>query len=196
MKSQYDAVIIGAGASGLMCAAQAGVRGRRVKVLDHARQPGRKILMSGGGRCNFTNREVTAENYISSNPHFVKSALSRYQPRDFIALARRHGIRFSEREHGQLFCTDSAKEILSMLVSECRRAGVVFGFNTNITGVEQMDANADFRIRTAGEKSIPHPLSWPQAVSPFQLQAPPPLVTRWQSSLGSLWYRPGLGLCP
>ena len=152
MKSQYDAVIIGAGASGLMCAAQAGVRGRRVKVLDHAPEPGRKILMSGGGRCNFTNREVTAENYISSNPHFVKSALSRYQPRDFIALARHHGIRFSEREHGQLFCTGSAKEILSMLVSECRRAGVVFGFNTDITGIEQRDANTGFRIRTAGEK--------------------------------------------
>ncbi len=152
MRSEYDVVIIGAGAAGLMCAAQAGVRGRRVKVLDHAPEPGRKILMSGGGRCNFTNRQVSAQNYISSNPHFVKSTLSRYEPRDFIKLIQGHGIRFSEREHGQLFCTGSAREILSMLLSECNRAGVVFGLNTNITGIERLDPGPGFRLNTAGEE--------------------------------------------
>jgi hypothetical protein len=152
MKNEYDVVIIGAGASGLMCAAQAGKRGRRVKVLDHGPKPGRKILMSGGGRCNFTNRSVSAHNYISSNPHFVKSALSRYRPDDFIDLVRQYGIRFSEREHGQLFCTDSAGQIRDMLLAECREAGVRLLFKTSITGIERQASNQGFRLSsTAGE---------------------------------------------
>ena len=151
MKTEYDVVIIGAGASGLMCAAQAGKRGRRVKVLDHGPKPGRKILMSGGGRCNFTNRSVSAENYISSNPHFVKSALSRYRPQDFIVLVQEYGIGFSEREHGQLFCMDSAGQILEMLLAECRSAGVCLAFKTSVTGIERQTSNRGFRICTAGE---------------------------------------------
>lgn len=151
MKTKYDVVIIGAGASGLMCAAQAGKRGRRVKVLDHGPKPGRKILMSGGGRCNFTNRRVSAQNYISSNPHFVKSALSRFRPQDFIALVRQYGIRFSEREHGQLFCTGSAREILGMLLAECRSAGVCLAFKTSVSGIERQASTRGFRICTAGE---------------------------------------------
>ncbi|MGD9822795.1 NAD(P)/FAD-dependent oxidoreductase [Desulfobacter sp.] len=151
MKTQYDVVIIGAGASGLMCAAQAGKRGRRVKVLDHGPRPGRKILMSGGGRCNFTNRRVSAQHYISSNPHFVKSALSRYRPQDFIALVRQYGIRFSEREHGQLFCTGSAGQILDMLLAECRSAGVCLAFKTSVSSIERQASTRGFRICTAGE---------------------------------------------
>lgn len=151
MKTDYDVVIVGAGASGLMCAAQAGKRGRRVRVLDHGPKPGRKILMSGGGRCNFTNRRVSAHNYISSNPHFVKSALSRYRPDDFIDLVRQYGIRFSEREHGQLFCTDSAGHILDMLLAECRSAGVGLASKTNVTGIKRQASAHGFRIQTSGE---------------------------------------------
>ncbi|WP_020590182.1 NAD(P)/FAD-dependent oxidoreductase [Desulfobacter curvatus] len=151
MKTEYDVVIIGAGASGLMCAAQAGKRGRRVKVLDHGPKPGRKILMSGGGRCNFTNRRVSAQNYISSNPHFVKSALSRYRPQDFIDLVRQYGIRFSEREHSQLFCTDSAGQILDMLLAECRSGGVSLTPKTSVIGIEKQPSTQGFQIRTAGE---------------------------------------------
>nr|WP_319396808.1 NAD(P)/FAD-dependent oxidoreductase [uncultured Desulfobacter sp.] len=151
MKIEYDVVIIGAGASGLMCAAQAGKRGKRVKVLDHGPKPGRKILMSGGGRCNFTNRRVSAQNYISSNPHFVKSALSRYRPEDFIDLVRQYGIRFSEREHGQLFCSDSAGQILDMLLAECRNAGVSLTPKTGVTGIERQMSVQAFQINTSGE---------------------------------------------
>ena len=150
MKTEYDVVIIGAGASGLMCAAQAGKRGRRVKVLDHGPKPGRKILMSGGGRCNFTNRRVSARNYISSNPHFVKSALSRYRPEDFIDLVRQYGIRFSEREHGRLFCASSAGQILDMLLAECRKSGVSLAPKTSITGIEKQTPARGFRVRTSG----------------------------------------------
>ncbi|WP_321492292.1 NAD(P)/FAD-dependent oxidoreductase [uncultured Desulfobacter sp.] len=148
MKTRYDVVIIGAGASGLMCAAQAGLRGRRVMVLDHGAKPGRKILMSGGGRCNFTNRRASAQNYISSNPHFVKSALSRFRPQDFIDLVRRHNISFSEREHGQLFCTGSAKEILAMLLTECEHAKVSLRLNTCVNGIDRADSGQGFRVRT------------------------------------------------
>nr|WP_320190468.1 NAD(P)/FAD-dependent oxidoreductase [uncultured Desulfobacter sp.] len=151
MKTKYDVVIIGAGASGLMCAAQVGKRGRRVKVLDHGPKPGRKILMSGGGRCNFTNRRVSAQNYISSNPHFVKSALSRYRPEDFIDLVRQYGICFSEREHGQLFCTDSAGQILDMLLAECRKAGVSLALKTGVTGIERETSGRGFKVRASGE---------------------------------------------
>lgn len=150
MENRYDVVIIGAGASGLMCAAQAGSRGRRVIVLDHGAKPGRKILMSGGGRCNFTNRRVSAQNYISSNPHFVKSALSRYSPQDFLDLVRRHNISFSEREHGQLFCTESAQEILAMLLTQCERANVSLRLNTSIDGIDRADTGQGFLVHTTG----------------------------------------------
>lgn len=119
-----DVIIIGAGAAGLMCAATAGGRGRRVVVLDHHRSPGRKILVAGGGRCNFTNREVSAANYLSKNPAFPISALKRFGPEDFLEMVERHGIDIEERALGRLFCADSSQEILDMLLAECEGAGV------------------------------------------------------------------------
>lgn len=132
-----DVVIIGAGASGLMCAIEAGKRGRRVVVLDHANKAGKKILMSGGGRCNFTNYTIEPDCYLSHNPHFCKSALSRYSQWDFLALVGRYQIAYHEREHGQLFCDDSAKNILDMLLAECDKAGAVVQLNTRIDAVER-----------------------------------------------------------
>nr|WP_305792997.1 NAD(P)/FAD-dependent oxidoreductase [Sedimenticola hydrogenitrophicus] len=129
--NQYDVIIIGAGAAGLMCAATAARRGRRVLLLDNSRKVGKKILMSGGGRCNFTNRHVQPGNFVSANPHFCKSALKRYTQWDFIALVERYGIAYHEREHGQLFCDGSAREILDMLLAECDQPGV-----TLLTGCE------------------------------------------------------------
>jgi predicted Rossmann fold flavoprotein len=130
--SETEVLIIGAGASGLMCAIEAGKRGRKVLILDHANRAGKKILMSGGGRCNFTNYTIEAKNYLSQNPHFCKSALSRYTQWDFLALIDKHKIPFHEREHGQLFCNDSAKDIVTMLLAECETAGVKIQLNTHI----------------------------------------------------------------
>ncbi|MGC9401845.1 NAD(P)/FAD-dependent oxidoreductase [Vibrio genomosp. F10] len=137
MSNQFDVVIIGAGAAGLMCAAEAGKRGRTVLLVDHAKKPGRKILISGGGRCNFTNYDVSANNFLCKNPHFVKSALSQYTNWDFISLVSKHGIEFEEREHGQLFCVDSAKQIVRMLLDECQLDSVTQRYQANITRVEQ-----------------------------------------------------------
>lgn len=123
-ENQCDVLIIGASASGLMCAIEAGRRGRNVIVLDHANKAGKKILMSGGGRCNFTNIDVTADNFISHNPHFCKSALSRYSQWDFIAMVNKHHIPYHQRDLGKLFCDDSAKDILNMLLAECERSKV------------------------------------------------------------------------
>ena len=134
----YDVIIIGGGAAGLMCAATAAARGRRVLVLEKANKVGKKILMSGGGRCNFTNYSVEPENYISNNPHFCKSALSRYTQWDFIALAERHGIAYEERKHGQLFCRGSAKEILAMLLLECEQAGVEIKTRYSISAIKAL----------------------------------------------------------
>ena len=131
-------IILGAGAAGLMCAATAAQRGRRVLVLERANKIGKKILMSGGGRCNYTNYSVEPENYISSNPHFCKSALSRYTQWDFIGLVEKHAINTEERKHGQLFCVDSAKEILAMLVAECEAAGVEIQSHCEIRGVQEL----------------------------------------------------------
>ncbi|EGW21431.1 NAD(P)/FAD-dependent oxidoreductase [Methylobacter tundripaludum] len=136
--SDTDVIIIGAGASGLMCAIEAGKRGRKVLVLDHANKAGKKILMSGGGRCNFTNYSIEPGNYISHNPHFCKSALSRYTQWDFLALIGRYQIPFHERDHGQLFCNDSAKDILELLLAECNKVGVVVQLNTHIDSVERL----------------------------------------------------------
>jgi predicted Rossmann fold flavoprotein len=115
----YDVIILGAGAAGLMCAAKAGQRGRRVLLLDHANEPGRKILISGGGRCNFTNIHAAPHNFLSQNPHYAKSALGRYTPQDFIALVQNHHIAFHEKTLGQLFCDGSAAQIIDMLLDEC-----------------------------------------------------------------------------
>src|ERR1051325_10525361 len=121
---KYDVLVLGAGAAGLMCAIEAGKRGRRVVVLERADRIGKKILISGGGRCNFTNIHTRPENFLSSNPHFAKSALARYTPADFIAAVEKHGIRYHEKKLGQLFCDGSAREIVAMLEEECRRAKV------------------------------------------------------------------------
>src|SRR4051812_19403779 len=118
---QFDVVVIGGGAAGLMCAAEAGKRGRSVMVIEHSDRVGKKILISGGGRCNFTNLYVTPENFISYNPHFCKSALARYTQRDFIDLVQRHAISYHEKELGQLFCDQSAQLIVRMLTDECRQ---------------------------------------------------------------------------
>ena len=122
--ANYDAIVLGAGAAGLMCAAVAGARGRRVLLLDHADAVGKKILISGGGRCNFTNVNTAPDRFISANPHFAKSALARYTPADFIALVERHGIAYHEKTLGQLFCDGSAKQIVAMLLDEAAKAGV------------------------------------------------------------------------
>src|SRR5580704_11031131 len=115
MAHNYDAVILGAGAAGLMCAIEAGRRGRRVAVLERASRPGKKILISGGGRCNFTNLHCLPENFLSQNPHFAKSALARYTPADFLALVEKHNIRWHEKTQGQLFCDRAASDIVSLL---------------------------------------------------------------------------------
>jgi predicted Rossmann fold flavoprotein len=142
-----DVVIIGAGASGLMCAIEAGKRGRKVLVLDHANKAGKKILMSGGGRCNFTNYTVDAENFISQNPHFCKSALSRFTQWDFLALIDQYRIPFHERSHGQLFCDDSAKDILNMLLAECTKANVVIQLNCSVHKINKI-ADNEFQLKT------------------------------------------------
>jgi len=133
---KVDVIIIGASASGLMCAIEAAKRGRKVIVLDHANKAGKKILMSGGGRCNFTNYDVSTENYISHNTHFVKSALSRFTQWDFIAMVESYEIPYHEREHGQLFCDDSSKDILNLLLDECEKENVRILLKTDIINVE------------------------------------------------------------
>lgn len=139
MNQKVDVVIIGAGAAGLMCAAEAGKRGRRVLVLDHAKKPGRKILISGGGKCNFTNYDVSANNYLCQNPHFVKSALSQYTNWDFISLVSKYGIEFEERDHGQLFCLESAKDIVKMMLSECESPNIQFRYQTDVHSIEKTE---------------------------------------------------------
>lgn len=125
MSLQRDVIVIGAGAAGLFCAAEAGKRGRKVEVLDHAKRLGGKILMSGGGRCNFTNLHTAPENFLSQNPHFCKSALSRYTQWDFISLVEQYGIAYHEKTLGQLFCDNTAKDIVDMLMQECKKAGAI-----------------------------------------------------------------------
>ncbi len=136
MNNSFDVIIIGGGASGLMCALTAGQRGRSVLVLDSSNKVGKKILMSGGGRCNFMNLFVEPDNFISANPHFCISALSRYTQWDFMALVEKHRIPWHEREHGQLFCNDSAKDILNMLLAECEQAGVQIKTHCEITAIK------------------------------------------------------------
>ncbi|MGS0696459.1 NAD(P)/FAD-dependent oxidoreductase [Shewanella sp. 0m-4] len=147
----HDVIIIGAGAAGLMCAATAGYRGRDVLVLDNAKQAGRKILISGGGRCNFTNQKVEPANFICGNGHFVKSALARYRSSDFIELVERHGIEYHERDHGQLFCNDSAKEIVTMLLTECEWAGAQIKLRTEISAISK-NADGLFEVQTDKEQ--------------------------------------------
>ncbi len=137
----YDAIILGAGAAGLMCAAVAGQRGRRVLLVDHADEAGKKIVISGGGRCNFTNIHTAPDRYLSANPHFAKSALGRYTAADFVALVERHGIRWHEKTLGQLFCDGSARQIVAMLLGECEMGRVELALSSPIGDVGH-DGNA------------------------------------------------------
>lgn len=137
MKTEIDVLIIGAGAAGLMCAIEAGKRGRRVIILDHANKVGKKILMSGGGRCNFTNYHIEADKYTSHNPHFFKSALSRYTQWDFIDLVEKHQIEYHEKTLGQLFCNNKSKDIVEMLIRECELNQVSIQLNTSIQSIHK-----------------------------------------------------------
>jgi predicted Rossmann fold flavoprotein len=149
----YDAIVLGAGAAGLMCAAVAGQRGRRVLVIDHAEKAGKKILISGGGRCNFTNIGTAPDRFLSANPHFARSALARYTPADFLALVERYGIAWHEKTLGQLFCDGSARQIVAMLLEECARGGVDFTLGRPVGGVEH---GADgFRVAIGGGRDVP-----------------------------------------
>lgn len=144
-ESAYDVVVLGAGAAGMMCGLTAGRRGRKVLLLDHSPRAGQKILVSGGGRCNFTNLEAGPDHYLSDNPHFCKSALSRFTPRDFIRLVEKHGVAYREKASGQLFCDDRARRIVDLLLAECKAGGVVIQ-----TGcpVKQIEKKKVFRIQT------------------------------------------------
>ncbi|MEO6263868.1 MAG: NAD(P)/FAD-dependent oxidoreductase [Luteimonas sp.] len=146
MAETFDALVIGGGAAGLICAITAGRRGKRVLVVEHANRVGKKILMSGGGRCNFTNTGTTPDNFLSANPHFCKSALARYTPWDFIAMVERHGIAWHEKELGQLFCDESSKQIVKMLLDECAAAGVRVETSCSIERVVHGDT--DFHLHT------------------------------------------------
>jgi predicted Rossmann fold flavoprotein len=137
MPQGYDVIIIGAGAAGLMCAAEAGKRGRRVWLIDHAKKTGEKIRISGGGRSNFTNIHTKPANFLSQNPHFCKSALSRYTPQNFIALVNKHGIKWHEKKLGQLFCDDSSQQNIDMLLKECSDAGVTLDMDTAVEKIEK-----------------------------------------------------------
>lgn len=161
----FDAIIIGAGAAGLFCAALAGQRGRRVLLIDHADEPGRKILISGGGRCNFTNVGTTAANFLSANPHFAKSALGRYSPADFVTLVDRHRIAWHEKTLGQLFCDGSSRQIVAMLLEECTAGGVETAFGAPATvdhrvgrfhiSAGRVTADAPALVLASGGLSIP-----------------------------------------
>ncbi|MBZ9996677.1 NAD(P)/FAD-dependent oxidoreductase [Mesorhizobium sp. BH1-1-4] len=162
----YDVVIIGAGAAGMMCAVEAAKRGRSVLILDHAAAPGEKIRISGGGRCNFTNIHTSPKNFISRNPHFCISALSRYTQRDFIALVERHGVAYHEKTLGQLFCDGSARQIIDMLVSEMQGRGAELALSTSVEAVSKTEEGFELRLSTGsvscrslvvacGGKSIP-----------------------------------------
>lgn len=141
----YDAIIIGGGAAGLFCAIEAGKRGRRVLVIEHNAEVGRKIIISGGGRCNFTNANTSSENFISQNSHFCKSALSRYTPQDFVDLVRKHKIAYYEKKLGQLFCRESSRQIVEMLLRECRDARVEIKTLCSVTNVSK---NENFELET------------------------------------------------
>ena len=166
MAKQYDVAVIGAGAAGMMCAAVAAQRGKRVVLIDHAEKLAEKIRISGGGRCNFTNVNTTPANFLSENPHFCKSALSRYTPADFVALVKKHRIGYHEKHRGQLFCNDSAEQIIQMLKEECAAGDVTWRMPTTVASLEKTDAGyllitntgeilADSVVIATGGLSIP-----------------------------------------
>lgn len=143
----FDVIVIGAGAAGMMCAAQAGARGRRVLLVDHVAKIGERIRISGGGRCNFTNRSVGLDNYLSQNPHFCRSALSRFTQHHFIAMLEARGIRYHEREHGQLFCDETALDIIQMLRDACDDAGVQWAYPCKVSSCQRRDVANNVNVR-------------------------------------------------
>ena len=151
VNQHYDAIILGAGGAGLMCAAVAGQRGKRVLLIDHANQVGKKILISGGGRCNFTNIHTAADRYISNNRHFMKSALSRYSAQDFIDMVDSYGIAWHEKTLGQLFCDGSAKQIVDMLLEECDKGTVQIALGQSISDVSH--SNGVYNVRFGKDKA-------------------------------------------
>ena len=166
MPSSYDIIIIGAGAAGLMCGAMAGARGKSVLIIDHAQKPGEKIRISGGGRCNFTNIHCGPDNFISQNPHFAKSALSRYTPYDFIDLVERYKIEYHEKTKGQLFCDGRSQQIIDLLLAESEKGGNEIRLSTEVLGIEKFESgfmvttnhqslNADKVVMACGGPSIP-----------------------------------------
>src|ERR1700709_2325694 len=144
--NHFDVIVLGAGAAGMMCAFEAGRRDKRVLLLEHSDRPGRKILISGGGRCNFTNIHTRAENFLSANPHFAKSALARFTPADFIQLVEKHGIKYHEKTLGQLFCDDSAQRIVTLLERECGEAGVEIRCGVQLQEVRRSNAGGTTRF--------------------------------------------------
>jgi predicted Rossmann fold flavoprotein len=191
MTHSFDALILGGGAAGLMCAIEAGKRGRRVAVIEHADRLGKKILISGGGRCNFTNLHCRPENFISSNPHFAKSALARYTPADFIALVEKHNIPYHEKTLGQLFCDRSARDILGMLEAECEHAGVSIFLNTNIQKVERATEFIARPMRSSKRRR-----SWsPPEASRSRRLARHLSATTWRGSSASPSALPGPDSC-
>jgi hypothetical protein len=156
VKRGFDVIVLGAGAAGLMAAIEAGRRGRRVAVLERAERAGKKILISGGGRCNFTNLHTRPENFISANPHFAKSALARYAPADFIRLVEKHGIAYHEKTQGQLFCDGSAKQIVDLLMQECADAGAQVLLSTAIREVRRDGSSGTFAV-DAGDDDFTAP---------------------------------------
>ena len=193
-KQKYDALVLGAGAAGLMCAIEAGKRGRRVAVLELAERPGKKILISGGGRCNFTNLHCAPENFISSNPHFAKSALARYTPADFIALVEKHRIPYHEKTLGQLFCDRSAQDILGMLEQECLGRGVDLIMKAAVREVLRSDG---FVVQAGEKRNFALRFwSWPPAGCPSQRSEPPIWATSWRGNSDWRSAKPGQGWCP
>ena len=181
MVLNFDVLILGGGAAGLMCAAEAGKRGRRVAVLERAERVGKKILISGGGRCNFTNIYCAPENFISSNPHFAKSALARYTPSDFLALIENHSIRYHEKTLGQLFCCSrSAQDILGMLEQECRESGVQLFLNSQSLEVTR---TTEFVVAHRGKRNFTL-LPWSSQPVEFRFQRwePPASAMTWRGN--------------
>ncbi|HSF92833.1 MAG TPA: aminoacetone oxidase family FAD-binding enzyme, partial [Paracoccaceae bacterium] len=148
----FDTIILGAGAAGMMCATHAAARGGRVLIIDHAKNPGEKIRISGGGRCNFTNMYAGSANFLSANPHFAKSALKRYTQWDFIELVAKHGIPYHEKTLGQLFCDTSAKDIIAMLLAEMRAQKVQLRLQTHICGLKKTDSGFALEVETEGQR--------------------------------------------
>ena len=184
--NQYDVIILGAGASGLMCAFTAAQRGRRVLVLEKANKVGKKILMSGGGKCNFTNHFVEADNFISNNPHFCKAALKRYSQWDFISMVARHGIEVEERKHSQQFCKNSAKDILVMLLDECAQAGVEIKTHCEIQNVKPLELSGHSDKHQHQDNRSRYQVSMLQDHLPHKLQCHSLVVATGALSIPSL----------